>query len=133
VSCLLFQNIDFKILIFRPISNKEERLEKLEKAEQVKSFAESVCGEWRLEQGWQLDEMEVKRDKSGVKAFLDWINHDIEAEEKSEIAKMKIDRMSLRRQIGQIAKPWYLKRVQEERQDAKDEKEVVSGLQGLKV
>jgi hypothetical protein len=73
-----------------------------------------VCGEWRLEQGWQyLDEIEVKRDNSGVKAFLDWINHDIEAEEKSEIAKMKIDRMSLRRQIGQIAKPWYLKRVQE--------------------
>jgi hypothetical protein len=73
-----------------------------------------VCGEWRLEQGWQyLDEIEVKRDNSGVKAFLDWINHDIEVEEKSEIAKMKMDRMGLRRQIGQIAKPWYLKRVQE--------------------
>lgn len=93
-----------------------------------------MCGEWRLEQGWEyLDEMEVKRDNSGVKAFLNWINRDIELEEKGEIAKMKMDKMGLRKQIGQIAKPWYLKRVQDERQDAKDEKEVISGLQGLKV
>ena len=84
----------------------------MEAAELAKTFAESVMTEPRLEQGWgYLKEMQIERSKKNVGRFLKWLCGDIEVEERGEIKQLGVDMGLLRKEINNIGKVWYLRRV----------------------
>lgn len=78
----------------------------------VGAFAERAVSENRLEQGWDyLREMGIERKQKEVGAFLKWLNGDINVEERAEIREKGIDNKRLRDAIKDIARPWYLSKV----------------------
>jgi hypothetical protein len=81
-------------------------------AERAKTFAEAAVTEMRLQQTWDyLGEMGIKRDKSGIQAFNQWLVKDVEVEEKKDIVDMSVDKVALKKAIMLIGRNWYFKKL----------------------
>ena len=90
------------------------KLDNADAREKARLFAESVCTEPRLEQGWQyLAEMGIERSMMGLGAYLSWVVKDIAVEEKSEIEELGVEKL-WKGEVSRIAKEWYLRRLKEE-------------------
>jgi hypothetical protein len=80
--------------------------------ENAKNFAEAAVTENRLEQGWgYLEEVGIERDMKGIGAFMEWVMHDVEVEERMEIEKMEINQALLEKKMANMCKDWYMKKL----------------------
>ena len=80
--------------------------------ENAKNFAEAAVTVNRLEQGWAyLEEMGIERDMKGIGAFMKWVIHDVEVEERTEIEEMLINQALLKKTMTAMCKSWYMKRL----------------------
>lgn len=80
--------------------------------ENAKNFAEAAVTVNRLEQGWAyLEEMGIKRDMKGMGAFMKWVIHDVEVEERREIEEMVISQALLKKNMTAMCKAWYMKKL----------------------
>lgn len=78
----------------------------------VKSFAEAVVTEIRMEQGWgYLKEMRVARNMKGLGKFLKWVVEDCLREEKRDMEEADIKEQNLKPAIVEIARLWYKTKV----------------------
>ncbi len=84
-----------------------------EKRQQAEAVAKVWCSEQRMEQGWDvLREKGVQRNIKTLGEYLKWVQRDILTEEAGYIKQYAVGEGALRIEIGKIAKPWFLKRVQ---------------------
>ncbi len=78
----------------------------------VKSFAEAIVTENRMEQGWAyMKEMGVARDIKGLGRFLKWVVKDCLREEKRDMEEANIEEQNLKPAIVNIARLWYKTKV----------------------
>ena len=75
----------------------------------TQNFATAIVTKTRLEQGWQSLGM---RSLKEMGEFLKWISNDCLVEEKGLMEELIIGEKELRSAIINIAKPWFLARVQ---------------------
>lgn len=83
----------------------------------AKDFATATATEPRLEQAWDyLRETGAHRTNKGmgghVGKFLEWLAKDIEAEEKTAMRELGIDRQLAKDEIKKIGRGWFIRRVQ---------------------
>jgi len=79
----------------------------------VKSFAEAIVTENRMEQGCAyLKEMGVARDMKGLGRFLKWVVEDCLREEKRDMEEADIKEQNLKPAIVDIARLWYKTKVE---------------------
>lgn len=78
----------------------------------IKSFAEAIVTENRMEQGWgYLKEMRVTRDMKGLGRFLKWVVEDCLREETRDMEEANIQEQNLKPAIVDIARLWYKTKV----------------------
>lgn len=78
----------------------------------VKSFAEAIVTENRMEQGCAyMKEMGVVRDMKGLGKFLKWVVEDCLREEKRDMEEADIKEQKLKPAIIDIARIWYKAKV----------------------
>jgi hypothetical protein len=84
-----------------------------ENTTKAKAFAEAVVTAQRLDQAWDfLVEMEIARNKKGLGDFMRWLNNDVEVEEKKAIADLNVNKHTLRKEMQNIGKAYYFKRLE---------------------
>ena len=112
-----FSNLDFwsksKGEIFEVTARNKLPVSELrsDSADRVKSLAEAIVTDNRLEQGWKyLKEMRVIRDKRGLGRFLKWIVEDCLTEER-EMEGADTKGKDIKPAIIGIAKPWYQSKI----------------------
>lgn len=78
--------------------------------ERVDNFARVIVTEARLAQGW--DQLSQK-DKGGLGLFLKWTTNDCISEEGLKMKELDISKNKLSPAIASIAKPWFLRKVEQ--------------------
>ncbi|KAH7393658.1 hypothetical protein BKA64DRAFT_676666 [Cadophora sp. MPI-SDFR-AT-0126] len=100
------------------VSNTDELKKSPPNADMIgkaRDFGEAAVTEMRLQQGWDyLGEMGIERGTKGVPHMMKWVCDDVMIEEKMKMEELGVDKKSLRKAVGEIARNWFLKKVSEE-------------------
>ena len=77
----------------------------------AREFAETYVTESRLNQGifWMKNELDLEPEIKNLGAFIKWIVGDIIKEESRNIAENELDVKKISREIGTIARTWFMK------------------------
>ncbi|PVH76863.1 hypothetical protein DL98DRAFT_517702 [Cadophora sp. DSE1049] len=82
--------------------------------EKARAFGEAAVTGMRLQQGWDyLGEMGIERDIKAVSQMMKWVCDDVMIEEKMKMEELGVDKKSLRKAVGEMARDWFLKRLSE--------------------
>jgi len=86
-----------------------------EKVASAKAFAEAVCTEVRLQQGWDyLVEMQIELSKKNTGTFIKWVTEDAVTEEGGMLAESGLEPKDVRGAVGECARNWFFQKLDEE-------------------
>ena len=84
-----------------------------DEVEKAKAFAQAAVTEMRLQQGWDyLGEMGIGRDTKAVPRMMKWVCDDVMIEEKIKMEELSVDKKSLRKAVGEMARDWFLRQIE---------------------
>jgi hypothetical protein len=79
----------------------------------VKEFAENFVTEARLQQGIEVmkSEMQLEPIPANTGSFIKWVTGDVFKEEQENILTNNLDPKKVAREIGTLARVWYLENI----------------------